>query len=232
MRKNRSLWLLLLLATVPCANLRGQGLQARLEGSILYAKAPEVRFLTDRVVARLHNGASVSFHFQLVAVPGSGGRPVAEASDLFVLSFDLWEEKFAVVQSAAPRRSVSHLSANAAEAWCLDNLPLPVQALAPESPFVLRLEIRAEDPEEEAAGDAASGLSLAGLIDVFSRKSKEPPLRWTVVSGPIRLAGLKNGERGGSRSPEKAAPQKGGDRFRMSRFGQWGREIARGQAAR
>ena len=197
MRKNMSSWFLLLVALVPCQALRAQALQARLDGARLYVTAPQLRLLADRVLVRLQNGASVSFHFQLAAVPAAGGKPLSEASDLFILSFDLWEERFAVVQSAAPRRTASHLSARAAEAWCLENLPIPVPSLAPDGSFVLRLEVRADEPDRDSPPETGSGLSLAGLIDVFSRKTKEQPLRWSAISGPIRLADLKPKERGG-----------------------------------
>lgn len=197
MRKNTSPWLLLLLALVLCPDVGAQVLQARLDGSRLYATAPQLRLLADRVLVRLRNGASVSFHFQLAAVPASGGKPLSEASDLFILSFDLWEERFAIVQSGASRRTASHLSAQAAEAWCLENLPVPVPAVVPDTPFILRLEVRADEPERDSPPDTGSGLSLAGLIDVFSRKAKEPPLRWSAISGPIRLADLKPREPGG-----------------------------------
>jgi hypothetical protein len=147
-------------------------------------------FLNARVLERLHNGAAVPFNFQLTAVPSSGGKALAQTSDRFVISFDLWEERFSVVESGPPRRTISHLASSAAEGWCLENLSIPISALAAEKSFVLKLDIRAEEPADESSAESSPGLSLAGLIDVFSRKSKEPPLRWSVVSGPIRLQDL------------------------------------------
>ncbi len=189
--RNRHVLSLLVLALVPCSALQGQVLQAHLQGEQLYVTAPQLHFLNERILERLHNGAAVPFHFQLTAVPSSGGRPLAQVSDRFVLSFDLWEERFSVVQSNAPRRTVSHLASLAAEAWCLENLALAVSALAAEKSFVLKLDIRAEEPGDEPSADSGSGLSLTGLIDVFSRKAKEQPLRWSAVTGPIRLQDLK-----------------------------------------
>lgn len=192
MRKNRQILSLLLLALIPCSVLEAQTLQARLQGGRLYVTAPQLHFLNDRTLERLHNGAAVPFNFQLTAVPSSGGKPLAQASDRFVLSFDLWEERFSVMQSGTPRRTVSHLSSSAAEAWCLENLSLAVSALAAEKSFVLKLDVRAEEPAEESSAENNPGLSLAGLIEVFSRKAKEQPLRWSAVSGPIRLQDLKD----------------------------------------
>jgi len=192
MRRNRQIVSLLFLALVPCSVLEAQGLQAHLQGGRLLVTAPQLHFLTDGVLDRLHNGAAVAFNFQLTAVPSSGGKPVTQVSDRFVFSFDLWEERFSIVQSNEPRRKVSNLSVAGAEAWCLENLPVEVSALAGEKSLVLKLDIRAEDPAEDSSAEGNPGLSLAGLIDVFSRKSKGQPLRWSVVSGPIRLQDLKD----------------------------------------
>ena len=192
MRKNRKILSLLLLALIPCSVLEAQTLQAHLQGGRLYAAAPQLHFLNDRILERLHNGTAVPFNFQLTAVPSSGGKALVQASDRFVISFDLWEERFSVVQSGPPRRTISHLSSSAAEEWCLENLSVSVSALAPEKSFVLKLDIRAEEPADESSAESSSGLSLAGLIDVFSRKAKEQPLRWSAVSGPIRLQDMKD----------------------------------------
>ena len=192
MRRNPQVVSLLLLALIPCAGLEAQTLQARLQGERLRVSAPHLIFFNARVLERLHNGAAVPFNFQLTAVPSSGGKAVAEASDRFVVSFDLWEERFSVVESGPPRRTISHLTSSAAEEWCLESLSIPVSALAAEKSFVLKLDIRAEEPADESAAEGNPGLSLAGLIDVFSRKPKEQPLRWSAVSGPIRLKDLKD----------------------------------------
>jgi hypothetical protein len=193
--RNREILSLLALALLSCPLLQAQVLQVRLQGERLNVTAPQLHFLNERVLERLHNGAAVPFHFQLTAVPSSGGRPLTQVSDRFVLSFDLWEERFAIVQSNAPRRTASHLSSSAAEAWCLENLALPVSALAAEKSFVLKLDVRAEEQGDESSAEGGSGLSLTGLIDMFSRKAKEQPLRWSAVSGPIRLQDLKNSVR-------------------------------------
>jgi hypothetical protein len=84
---------------------------------------------------------------------------------------------------------VSDLSDGAAEAWCLQNLALPVAALAGEKPWMLKLQVRVEEARAESNG-ASPRISVAGLIDVFSRKPKEEPLQWSAVSGPFRLRDL------------------------------------------
>ncbi len=199
---------LLLFLLIHCPVLEAQALRVRLEGERVYVAAPQLHFLTDRVLERLHNGAAVRFHFQLVAVSNSGGRPIAEVSDLFVVSFDLWEERFSVVQSALPRRAASHLSSTSAEVWCLENLPLPVSSLAEEKPVILKLDIRADESADELAAENNPGISLAGLIDIFSRKSKEKPLRWFAVSDSIRLSDLRQKDPGVRPPSPKNQPQK------------------------
>jgi hypothetical protein len=49
----------------------------------------------------------------------------------------------------------------------------------------------AESKDDGDAGDG-TGLTLAGLVDVFSRKGRDAPPRWRGSSGPLRLADLKD----------------------------------------
>ena len=107
------------------------------------------------------------------------------------MSFDLWEEKFSVVKAGPGGRSASRLSAAMAEAWCLENLPLPVRVVPAQEPFVIRWECRIGENEEESVGDTRPALTLAGLIDVFSRKKSEVPPKWEATAGPLRLQDVK-----------------------------------------
>jgi len=195
-KKLRFAWLILL-ALVPCPSLPAQDLKAHLEGDRLHVAAPELRFLDGRVLERLRNGAAVPFTVHLSAAPGLGARAVSQVTARFVLSFDLWEERFSVVETNSSRRSASHLSSAAAESWCIESVSLPVSALAGGKPLVLKLEIRAEESGEASESENSPGLSMAGLIDIFSRKAREQPSRWSAVSAPFRLADLKqkNGNR-------------------------------------
>jgi hypothetical protein len=187
MNKNQRALLLIALAAAIVSHLQAQALQPRIDGALLRVAAPQLRFLPGRILERLHNGAAVPFQFQLSA--NSGGHTLEQATTRFVLSYDLWEERYSIQQTDAGKRAASHLAQDAAEAWCLENLSLPVSALAGEKTFVLKLEIRAEEAKEDST-DAKPSFSMAGLIDVFSRKPKEEPLRWSAVSGPVRLQDL------------------------------------------
>lgn len=169
-------------------------------GNQLHLSAPQFHFLAGKPLERLNNGASVTY--VLVATLAAGSTTTVRQQERFILSYDLWEEKFSVVQGGSPGRSASHLTAAAAESWCLDGLLLALPALGPEKPFTVKLECSYVD-SESVSGESSPGLTLAGLIDVFSRKKKEEPLRWEVFSGPLRLMDMKQSP-GGSRRPPRS----------------------------
>ncbi len=163
--------------------------------------APQVHFLAGRPLERLRNGASVWFDFHLSALaerPAAGAalRVLERAIERFAVSYDLWEEKFSVSRLSPPAAAASHLTSATAEAWCLDHLPLATAALAPEIPFWLRLEVRAEDARDRPPLLAEPGINLARLIEIFSRPSRSGQPSWLAEDGPFRLADLKNRARG------------------------------------
>ena len=158
-------------------------------GDRLHVSAPGLHFLEGKPLERLRNGASVTYVLSVTLQSESDGRSRTRVSEKVIFSYGLWEERFAVVEAAAPGRSASHLTAAGAEAWCLDLIDLPVPGGPPSTRFVVRLECSLPDQE---TGDAPSGLSLATLIDVFSRKAQTTPPRWETSSRPMRLADLKN----------------------------------------
>jgi hypothetical protein len=162
--------------------------------------APNLHFLTGRSLARLHDGAAVPFDFQLVVFTGSGtaGSPntaasanvvVARALERFVVSYDVWEEKFSVVRARDFRRSGMRLSASSAESWCLENLFVLAASLPAGQQLGARLEIRTAESKEFSP--ANSGINLATLIEIFSRPSRPQQDRWSVDSAPFQLADLK-----------------------------------------
>lgn len=193
--------LLLALSTVMLsAGLHAQPAPLTVErrGDLLHLSA-HLGFLEGKPLERLQDGATVTYVFVLTVAP-AGGAAVYRGEERFTVSFDLWEEKFAVVRAGAAPRSASHLSAAAAEAWCLDNLALPVPSLPPDKAFVIKLECRVEEPDDEAGAENRSALTLAGLIDIFSRKGREPEPRWQALSRPVRLADLTDRKNGRTRS--------------------------------
>jgi len=116
---------------------------------------------------------------------------LARSQQQFAISYDLWEEKFAATKLGSSPRSISHLSAAAAEAWCIDNVTIPVANLKANQPFWIRLEYRAQESGASAEQSDNSGFTLTGLIDIFSRRTRSEQLHGSEEVGPLRLEGLK-----------------------------------------
>ena len=173
--------------------LTAPALKLRLQGDQLRVVAPHLKFLIGKPLERLQDGASVAFLAQFSLAAGSNGIAMRRAVDRFVVSYDLWEEKFSVTrtgQNRNDRRTVSHLSSSAAEAWCVSNLSLNTQGLAANREFWIRLELRAEDPKDQAAVVGEPGINLTRLIEVFSSPARAQQPRWEAEEGPVRLADL------------------------------------------
>ena len=107
-----------------------------------------------------------------MVLPGPGKPPAATTRRIFALSYDLWEERFAVTAVDARSQSVSHLALAAAEAWCVEQLAIPLSALGAlgrDVPFWIRLEYRILDGEARV-GSVGLGLHAAG-----AHRAVEPP---------------------------------------------------------
>ena len=153
------------------ARLGSQSVTVTTTGGEVRVQAPGFRFIKGEPLARLKDGRSVRVDLELRVLAGPGATAAAAQSrQTFVLSYDLWEERFAVTLAGTGSRSVSHLTAAAAEAWCLEQLTVPVSALGSlrSQPFWIRLESRVLDGE--SAGREDEGLTLRGLIDALSRR--------------------------------------------------------------
>ncbi len=198
MRSYRYGILLTCFAGLACLQMLAQSASLTVErrGNQLHVAAPQLHFLLGKPLERLNNGASVTYTLELTLM--AGGAATIRRQERFIMSYDLWEEKFSVVQAGSQGRSASHLTAAAAETWCLDSMQLPLPALSPEKSFAVKLECSYLD-SESAGSEGGSGLTLAGLIDVFSRKKREEPLRWEALSGPLRLMDMKQHAGGGTR---------------------------------
>ena len=86
-------------------------------------------------------------------------------------------------------QSASHLTMTAAEAWCVEQLAVPVSelgALGRDLPLWIRLEYRALDGDA-ASGPDDSGYTLQALIDALSRRRKTESSTYTIEAGPFRL---------------------------------------------
>ncbi len=67
--------------------------------------------------------------FELTVLEKPNGALITRTQQSFNLSFDLWEQRFAVTRIGPMPRSISHLTARAAEDWCLDNVTVPLASL-------------------------------------------------------------------------------------------------------
>jgi hypothetical protein len=161
------------------------------DGDRLRLSAPSLHFLTGKPLERLHDGGSVTYVLSVTLQAERGQPRRVHLTRKVVFSYDLWEERFSVALAEASNRSASHLTADAAEAWCLELLALPVRATPAAEPFVVKLECSLPDEDAQPA-EAPSGATLTALIDIFSRKARAAPPRWEAVSGPLRLADLKD----------------------------------------
>jgi hypothetical protein len=155
---------------------------------VVHVHAPAFHFLDGEAITRLRDGQVVRLELQLAILSGPGAAASAEHRRTFVLSYDLWEERFAVALPGAPRRAVSHLTAAAAEAWCVQQLQVPVTAmgtLGRDVPFWIRLDARLIDGSADTPDD--QGLTLQRLIELLSRRRRTDDVSHTVEAGPFRI---------------------------------------------
>ena len=172
-------------------SVSAQSLEVRLNGDHLRIAAPQFQFLTGKPLQRLKDGASVGFLGQLTVSTDGNATVQARAVARFAMSYDIWEERFSVTQLDKTRHSASHLSSQAAQSWCLDNLKIDLSTVPPDKPFWIRLDFRAEDPHDQPAVVGEPGINLTRLIEVFSRPARSQQPHWLLEAGPLRLADLK-----------------------------------------
>ncbi|HKW98268.1 MAG TPA: hypothetical protein VJN43_11085 [Bryobacteraceae bacterium] len=187
----RRWWLVAGVSAPFTLGLAAQSLRVRLDGDDLRIQAPQIKFLTGKPLERLKDGGSVVFLAQLSVSTEVNAPAIKRAVDRFIVSYDLWEERFSVTQTGSEHRMVSHLSANAAESWCLENLAVGIDGIAPDKPFWIRLDLRAEDPKDQAGVIGEAGINLARLIEIFSNPARVQQPHWEAVAGPVRLADFK-----------------------------------------
>lgn len=171
------------------------------DGDSIFISAPHLHFLTGKSLERLKDGAPVVFLSQVTVATDPAYRTTfRRLPERFVVSYDLWEERFAVTRLSGLPRSISHLTAAAAEAWCLESMALSAAGMEPRRQFWLRFELRAADPKEEAAVVGEPGINITRMIEVFSRRARAEQPGWTLDAGPLRLADLRRAEARGAKS--------------------------------
>ena len=186
----RRLGLIALVLIVSPLPLMGQSLTVRAVADALHVRVQGLGFIDGQVSQRLQDGRSVRIDFELTVLEKLPGPTIAKAQHSFNLSFDLWEQRFAVTRIGQAPRSISHLTARAAEDWCLDNVTVPLTALGRfvrDTPFWVRIEYRVQD-RASAGTTEESTFTLQTLIDVLSRKREGQEQGKPVEAGPFRLS--------------------------------------------
>lgn len=169
--------------------LDAQSLTVRTVSDQLHVRASGLAFIAGSVLDRLQDGRTVRIEFEVTVLERARGATVTRVQQSFNLSFDLWEQRYAVTRIGPMPRSISHLTARAAEEWCLDNVTVPIASLGRlgrDTPFWVRVDYRTQD-RTPAADPADSTFTLQTLIDVLSRRREDGNSGQSVESGPFRV---------------------------------------------
>ena len=184
-----SAFALLIAATLASleARLGSQSMTVTTTGGEVRVQAPGFRFIIGEPLDRLKDGLPVRVELEIRVLAAPGGAAAAQNRQTFVLSYDLWEERFAAAVSGSGSRSISHLTAAAAEAWCIQQLMVPVSALGSlrSQPFWIGLESRMLNGHSDERAD--QGLTLRGMIDALSRRQAGEKTSHSVEAGPFRV---------------------------------------------
>jgi len=145
--------------------------------------------LTAEPLARLREGQTVRMELAVSVLAAPGRSAVTTLRRIFSVSYDLWEERFAVVVAEPRGAAASHLTAAAAQAWCLDQLAVPAASLGAlgGARFWIRLECRILDGDRSLDPDESAGLTLQRLIDVLSRRRRSESAARILEGGPFHL---------------------------------------------
>lgn len=190
--------LLISIVWIPRADLWAQprSLGVEIEKNSLVLSAGQLHFLTDKELEKLHNGLTVTLILEVTVAEENTSKPRYRKQERFAFSFDLWEEKYSVYLSPPSGRFISHISAEAAEKWCLENMPVPLDIVSDRNAFMVQLEGFIEEDQEENNREESSGLSLESLIEFFSLKKDEQISHWKVSTNLLRLNDLKQANKG------------------------------------
>src|SRR5262245_13687218 len=131
------LFALIVLWAVPAT---AQSLEVRVDGDHLRIAVGNSRFVAGDSLMRLRDGAAVTFFVRVSTLTGKAGKILSSTEYRFVVSFDIFEEKFQVTRTMPSAKVSSHLSMTAAEAACNDGLELSITGVAPSMPFWIRWE--------------------------------------------------------------------------------------------
>jgi hypothetical protein len=176
------------------AEASSQSITVHPTGEHLQIRTTRFAFLSGETVDRLKDGRSVRAELTLLVLPAPGKSALVTVRRIFGLSYDLWEERFAVTTVDTPRQTISHLTAAAAQAWCIDRMSVPLSSLgslrAADAAFWVRLEHRVLNAADGHATEDST-FTLQGLIDVLSRRRRAESEGDAIEGGPFRLSLLR-----------------------------------------
>ena len=185
----RRLLLAMVLVAAPL-HVWAQSFDVRVEGDMLRVRGTGLRLVEGQVSEHLRDGRSVRVDFELTVLERAGGSAVTRGQQTFILSFDLWEQRYAVTRAGAPPRAISHLTARDVESWCLENVTIPMTALTRlgrDTPFWIRVDYHVHDRTPAANSEDDSAFTLRRLIDVLSRRRQDEESGRSLEAGPFRL---------------------------------------------
>ena len=171
------------------ARLGSQSMTVSTNGGQLRVQSAGLHFLSGQPLVRLKDGLTVRVEIEMRVLAGPGdANAAAQVRQTFVLSYDLWEERFAAAVSGSGSRSVSHLTAAAAEAWCVEQLTVQVSALGQlrSRPFWIRLDAQIVDGQAAAREDGDL-TTLRGIIDTLSRRQTSEKTSHSIEGGPFQV---------------------------------------------
>jgi hypothetical protein len=206
-RAIKSWWLVLAFLSGVAVAMWAEELRLNWRDNRLELSAPHVHFLGGKPLELLHNAAKVPFNFNVTLWSGKRDHDhiYARAFDRFVISYDLWEEKFKVVKTQSPVATIEHLTADAAELWCEHQMAMDLTGVSGSEPLWVRLEIRAEDGKDGGlfvrggrGSVSDSGISLSSLIEMFSKPAQQQSHWGPYEMGPFTIDEVKRTIRRGS----------------------------------
>jgi hypothetical protein len=191
-RISRRSWLLLAGLGIGVSRLRAApALAVSFDGDNLRVATPDLHFLVGKPLERLKDAATVTYLSQLTIFSDAYGTVLKRSPiERLVVSYDLWQEKFSVTIPGGGRRSIFNVSAQQAESWCLDNLAISALGLPSDRPFWMQFDLRTNYRRDLGSVVGDNGVTLSGLIDLFSRKQGVGDISWSRNDGPFRLLDL------------------------------------------
>jgi hypothetical protein len=190
-RISRRSWLMASLA-IPLSRARAsESLDVSFDGDNLRIATPGLHFLSGKPLERLKNADTVVFLAQLSLFSDAFRTPFRfPIRERLVVSYDLWEEKFAVKIPGVPAPARSHLTAAQAENYCIDNLAFSTLGLPPDRPFWMKFELRTTAKQDLSVLLQDSGISLTRMIELLTRPAGPDAITWTRSAGPLYLSFL------------------------------------------